>query len=268
MESVTVFCALSLLSFAASAISATTGMGGVFLLAGMYALIKDIAIVLPIHACVSMVSNITRIVTYIKFVNVAAYKFFMYGSIFGLAAGTVLLNFLLSRRDELTPYMMVVIGLFIVWGTRKKSAPLTEDAPMSHFALLGLYAAPISLLFGANGVIIAPHLVRKDMSRQVVVATSTACQLSIHVLKIVIFFTLWHVNSGTSTSILFKSWYSFALVLCMVFTALLGTLFGRAFTDRISEKTFKTVFVYTIYIVACKLVILDGLFPIVKRMAF
>jgi uncharacterized membrane protein YfcA len=192
----------------------------------------------------------------------------MYGSIFGLAIGTVLLNFLLSRRAEVTPYMMLVIGLFIVWGTRKKSSSSVEDAPLSHFAFLGLYAAPISLLFGANGVVIAPYLVRNDMSRQVVVATSTACQLSIHILKIVIFFALWQINSGTSTSILFKSWYSFALVLCMIFAALLGTLFGRAFTDRISERTFRSVFVYTIYIVACKLVIFDGLLPILKRVAF
>ena len=265
MENITVFCALVTLAFITAAISSTTGMGGIFLLAGMYALIDDIAIVLPLHACVSMISNFTRILTYFKYINRKAYGFFMIGSVPGLIAGTVILSYLFPVRQLIAPYMMVFVGLFILWCTWHKSLAQANDPPLSRFILLGTYAAPISLIFGANGAVIAPHLVRKDMPRQVVVATSTACQLSIHVLKIAIFYLFFQIKSNASPWHLLENRYFFLLVSGMIVAALLGTLFGKNFTEKISEKTFRTIFISLTYCIAAKFMLIDGLYTIFSR---
>lgn len=255
---------LGTLSFTASALSAATGMGGIFLLAGMYALINDIAVILPIHASVSMISNLTRILTYYKHIHYKIYGYFMMGSFPGLFLGTLILNWLLPIRQQIAPYMMVLIGFFIILSTKTKSQKAL-DSPLSSFIFLGMYAAPISLIFGANGAIISPHLIRNDMPRQVVVATSTACQLSIHILKIVIFSVLWRQNESTANLVIFQSRTAFILVAVMMTAALLGTLFGKIFTEKIKEKTFRTIFIMTIYIIAGKFIFYDGLYKLLMR---
>ena len=256
---------LGLLSFTASALSATTGMGGIFLLAGMYALMNDLAIVLPIHATVSMASNFTRLLTYYKHVHYKAYRFFMIGSIPGLFLGALFLNWLLPIRMQVAPYMMMFIGAFIILSATNKSRTTVSDPPLSSFIALGMYAAPISLIFGANGAIISPHLIRNDMSRQQIVATSTACQLSIHLLKIIIFAFLWRQNQSTSNLVVFQSESTLVLVTVMVVMALLGTLFGKIFTERIKERTFKRIFVATIYAIGGKFIFYDGLYKLFAR---
>lgn len=249
---------LASLSLLASVISASTGMGGMFMLAGMYVFIKDIAIILPIHACVSGVSNMTRIATYYQYINLTAYKYFLLGSMPGLFLGSIFLYFILPIRMQITPYMMVAIGLFILFSVRKTKKKQRDDPPLRSFMSLGLYAAPTSLIFGANGALISPYLIRNDMTRQTVVATSTAFQLTTHVLKLFIIYWVWQTHESTSISALFNNQQTFTLLISMIVAAFLGTVLGRSITDKISEKSFKLIFISMIYIVAIKFIVFDG----------
>lgn len=251
------------LSLLASVISASIGMGGMLMLAGMYALIKDMAIILPIHACVSGVSNITRITTYYKFIHLQAFRYFIIGSIPGLLAGSFLLYFLLPIRMQVTPYIMIAIGVFVVSSLAKKNKANQTDMPMRKFMVLGICAAPISLIFGANGAVISPYLIRKDMPRQTVVATSTAFQLSTHLLKLFIFYFLWQSSESTDFFVIFYNKKIFTLVILMVAAAFLGTMIGRSITDKISENKFKFIYFSMIYIFSAKFIILDGVLKII-----
>lgn len=261
---ITVF--LTLFSFGASVISAIVGMGGgVLLLAGMYTVLPDMTLVLPLHACVSLTSNFTRVLAYLKSVNWKIFGYFTMGGIPGLVAGSFLLRELWEMREVATPYMMILVGCFILFITHYKSTKPKNDRPLSRFIILGTYAAPISLIFGANGAVIAPYFIRKDLQRDEIVATEAIIQFSVHFFKIGIFYVLWKMGTGEGISKYANISDSGIMVLSLVLAAIVGTFWGKHLNNKVSEQFFRKIFMIVLNLAALKILLLDGVWKLISQ---
>ena len=86
MNELWVIVLLTLTALITSVISAILGMGGgILLLAAMYSILPHM-VVIPLHACVQLVSNFTRVLAYLKDVHWRILGFFTMGSVPGLMA--------------------------------------------------------------------------------------------------------------------------------------------------------------------------------------
>ncbi|WJV54881.1 sulfite exporter TauE/SafE family protein [Prodigiosinella aquatilis] len=251
--------ALALLSAGTSAIAATTGVGGVLLLSALYTILPDPRLVLPMHACVSLVSNATRLIAYWRNIDVIVWLKYMSGALPAIALSTFILYHLFSDYDDVSPYFMMVVGAVIFWstysGSRRNVSGMSRPV---NFYLVGTFSAPVSMLFGANGAVLAPYFLKTNLTRQQIVATSTACQFSLHLIKIpaviaIIYGFLSDTGSKTgSESILWA-------VSAMVFASMIGTLLGGRLLDNMNERKFNIIYAVAMYVISSKIFFIDGL---------
>lgn len=251
--------ALVLLSASTSAIAATTGVGGVLLLSALYTVLPDPRLVLPMHACVSLVSNATRLVAYWRKIDVIVWLKYMSGALPSIALSTFILYHLFSDYDDVSPYFMMLIGVVIFWSTysgNRKNVP-GMSRPVNFF-LVGAFSAPVSMLFGANGAVLAPYFLKTNLTRQKIVATSTVCQFSLHLIKIpAVIAILYGFLSDTGSKAGSESiqWVVFAMVLASI----IGTLVGGKLLDNMNERKFKIIYTVAMYFISAKIFFIDGL---------
>ncbi|MDX6916318.1 sulfite exporter TauE/SafE family protein [Pectobacterium carotovorum] len=250
---------LALLAACTSAIAATTGVGGVLLLSALYMLLPDPRLVIPMHACVSLVSNATRLIAYWRFIDVGIWARYMIGAMPGVAVSTFILYRLFSDYDAISPYFMIIIGIVVWWSTYSGSKRSEVDrSPAVNFYAVGAFSAPVSMLFGANGAVLAPYFLKTDIGRQRIVATSTACQFSLHLIKIPAIYTIiYGLLSGENSSVEYDS--VVLSVFSMVTASILGTLLGGKLLENMNETKFNIIYRTAMYLISSKIFIFDGL---------
>ena len=251
--------ALTLLAACTSAIAATTGVGGVLLLSALYTVLPDPRLVLPMHACVSLVSNATRLAAYWRNIDVGLWLRYMTGAVPGIAFSMFVLYQLFSDYDAVAPWFMMVIGVVVFWSTYSGSQRKSSTASRGvNFYLVGAFSAPVSMLFGANGAVLAPYFLRTQLSRQKIVATSTACQFSLHLIKIPAVFTLIYGFLAGNTHEIGSETILWAIS-AMVLASVIGTLAGGTLLDKMDERKFNMLYMSAMYLIAIKIFIADGL---------
>jgi uncharacterized membrane protein YfcA len=254
---------LTVVCFITSMISAILGMGGgILLLAAMFSVLPHMLVV-PLHACVQLVSNFTRVLAYIKDVNWKILGFFLCGALPSLAIAAFVFKELYAQKDGIDPYMKTLVGLYILIVTYRKKNKQENKAPLYKFAILGTYAAPISLFFGATGPLMAPYFIRKDFHKEMIVASKAVCQFVVHMLKLGIFVWLWNSEMGKLGAVEALKEPSKMLVFLLSAT-IMGTLVGKKLMKKVSEKHFRKFYVIVLNVAGFKILIFDGLWGLIQ----
>ena len=219
---------LALAALATSIISGIIGMGGgILLLATMLSFLSH-AETIPAHGAVQLVSNGTRLLVFLRHVDVKTVVRFAAGALPGSIVGGLLLVWLRKGQIESTePYFKIAIGLYVLVTTfrpiGKRSASDESAAPrISTFTLFGGLAGVLGLTIGAIGPLIAPAFLHAGFVKERMIATKAVCQATIHFLKVPLFLALGFVDYSKLG----------LLIVVMSLMVIPGTLIGKKILTR------------------------------------
>ena len=240
-----------------SSISAVIGMGGGIILLGIMAiLIPEGYMVIALHGIIQMVSNGTRTFVFRQHLKKNLISEYLFGALIGLGLSVIIVYALMqyyevdSANQIKFDYLKPIIGLYILWYLYLKGAKKEQKNKL--FIIVGFISGLVSIFIGAVGPLIAPFFLRKDLTKENVIANKAACQIITHIGKIPIFMYFFNVNYIEQYTIL----------LPLIISVYIGTNVGKKLLGSISEKTFKIIFKVCLTIIALRLVLGEFLFII------
>ena len=240
-----------------SSISAVIGMGGGIILLGIMAiLIPEGYMVIALHGIIQMVSNGTRTFVFRQHLKKNLISEYLFGALIGLGLSVIIVYALMqyyevdSANQIKFDYLKPIIGLYILWYLYLKGAKKEQKNKL--FIIVGFISGLVSIFIGAVGPLIAPFFLRKDLTKENVIANKAACQIITHIGKIPIFMYFFNVNYIEQYTIL----------LPLIISVYIGTNVGKKLLGSISEKTFKMIFKVCLTVIALRLVLGEFLFII------
>ncbi len=175
---------LILFAFLTSGLSAATGMGGGVLLFTVMTLYFPINVIIPIHGVIQFFNNFLTLSFLRPCLKRSLLQPFILGSIPGILLGAWLVNRIIQ-----TSIPQIIILLLIIYSLfRPKRLP---DLELQHknFVWVGFITGFLGIIAGAIDPVLAPFFVRKDLSKEEVIANKAAMQAVVHFSKIPVF--LW-----------------------------------------------------------------------------
>ena len=178
----------------------------------------------------------------------------LFGALIGLGLSVIIVYALMqyyevdSANQIKFDYLKPIIGLYILWYLYLKGAKKEQKNKL--FIIVGFISGLVSIFIGAVGPLIAPFFLRKDLTKENVIANKAACQIITHIGKIPIFMYFFNVNYIEQYTIL----------LPLIISVYIGTNVGKKLLGSISEKTFKIFFKVCLTIIAIRLIIGEFLF--------
>ncbi len=220
------FLVLSLSAFVTAIISGVIGMGGGILLLSIMTFFLSPTIIIPIHGFVQLVSNASRVGYLLEHVK----KNFFWCFLLGLPFGTVLSVYLLKDFiSDLHIYLALLVMIsYSVF--KPKKLPQIKLKPKS-WIMVGFISGVLAILIGAVGPLLAVFFIRDDFTKEEIVSTKSAMQLSAHFVKIPAFLFL-------EFNYLDHVW----LIIAMSVSVILGTKVGVTLLKRVDSKRFKLLF--------------------------
>lgn len=211
-------------------------MGGGILLFAVMAQYFPLQILVPLHGLIQLGSNTSRVIYSYKSVNRGLTLQFALGALFGAALGS---QFVIQVPEN---FYKIGLGFFILIITFL-NLPKPKKKFFLKWPILGSIATFLSLFVGATGPLLAPYYLSEKLKRETLVATKAACQIFIHLLKVITFFLLGFV---VSPHLLLLSG-----MLIMVF---IGNYLGKIILHRISEKSFVWLFKVLIILLSLRMI--------------
>jgi uncharacterized membrane protein YfcA len=213
-------------AFVGSTLSGFLGMGGgIFLLTVLFLCGLEPALAIPIHALVQLSSNSTRAVLFRKDVRWSAWWIFALCALPFPVLGLAIATWLDPEQTK------VLIGCLVIFATWKPKGWKIGWGERPAFAAVGVVAGTLGVVVGATGPLIAPFFLREGWRKDEIIATKAACQVFIHVQKIVAFGAVG---------------FSFADelpdVVPLAAAVILGTWCGKKILSRLSEARFRTAY--------------------------
>ena len=241
---------LLIAAFITSSISAVLGMGGGIILLGIMAIvIPEGYKVIALHGMVQLFSNTTRTFIFRKNLNSKLIYQFLNGAFIGVLISALIIIFLINyfnvqsanqiKVEVLKPF----IGLFIVWYLFLKGPK--KEKNINTFLPVGIIAGISSIFVGAVGPLIAPFFLRKDFTKENIIANKAASQMITHLSKIPLFIYFFNMNYSAELKTLVP----------LIISVYIGTNFGKRILNFIPEKLFKKLFKITLLIIALRLIL-------------
>jgi uncharacterized membrane protein YfcA len=217
---------LIIFSFFTSALSAATGMGGGVLLFTIMTLYFPIQVIIPIHGVIQFFNNFLTL----NFLKNYLKKSLMVPFIWGAIPGILLASFFISKIIKTEAPQLIILSLIIYSLFRPKRLP---DLELQHknFFWVGLITGFLGIIAGAIDPVLAPFFVRKDLTKEEVIANKAAMQAIVHFAKIPVFLSL-----GFD----YLPYLSFCLMTNLA--CFFGTKFGIILLQRMSDQVFLKVF--------------------------
>lgn len=231
------FYSLVLISCFTSMLTASIGMGGGTLLLAIMAQIIPVKAIIPVHGLVQFGSNFGRAAILLPKVDLQLTTWFLLGSLIGaLIGGQIVVTLPVI-------ILKVVLGAFIlfsVWG------PNIAGLVGSIASLFGggFISTLLTMFIGATGPFVIAILRPFQLSPPALVATSAACLVIQHLLKVLVFGYL---------GFLFAPYL--ALIVLMILTGLTGTFIGTRFLLKVDEKKFKRWLNIVLTVLAIRLIV-------------
>ncbi len=222
-------------SFFTSALTAAFGLGGGVAMLGALASTVPAGVIVAVHAIVQIGSNIGRAIVQRAHVLWPVTARFTIGSLIGIGIGALSLVTIPERA------LLALLGAFILlmaW-IPKPNIPGLDKAGV---ILGGAISAIATMFVGATGPLTNAILKALGADRKQIVATQAMCMTIQHILKAIAFGFI-----GFS----FADWLP--LVIAMIASGFLGTLFGTRLLDRMSEATFSLILKWMLTLVALDL---------------
>lgn len=221
---------LVIFSFFTSALSAATGMGGGVLLFTVMTLYFPINVIIPIHGIIQLFNNFLTL----SFLRIHLKKSLMWPFIIGSIPGVLLGSLVVTKLIKTDAPQIIILALIMYSLFRPKRLP---DLELKHrnFFWVGLITGVLGIIAGAIDPVLAPFFVRKDLSKEEVIANKAAMQAIVHFAKIPVFLSL-----GFD----YLPYLSFCLITNVA--CLFGTRFGILMLRKMSEDVFLKVFKFAL----------------------
>jgi uncharacterized membrane protein YfcA len=226
---------LLVVSFVASFITASAGIGGGVLMLATLASVLPAAAVIPVHGVVQIGSNAGRAFLLRAHVDRRVLAFYVAGAVLGVLVGG-------SVYAVLPPdTIRVVLGLFIlysVWGPKLGRTRLANRA----FLLVGSVTSFLTMFVGGTGPFVACFLDPGRFGKEGTVATHAACMTMQHSLKVAMIAFIGFA---------FGPWV--VPLAAIIAAGFLGTMAGRAVLLRLPEHAFRSAFRVVLTLLALRL---------------
>lgn len=235
---------LTLAAFCTSALTAVVGAGGGTALIALMLQTMSPAAAIPVHGMVQLASNTSRAWMLRRHMAWPIIIRFAALMPFGVALGLWLFQGLP------TEVVQMLIGCFVLLtlATRQLKALNDKDLPLWAFVPVGFVTGVLNMIVGVIAPILGVLVIRKELSKEAVVATLSLFGFSGNLLKIAGF-----------TLIGFSFAQYGSLMLCMVPAAIIGTRVGGAVLGKMDERWFLFAFRAVLVVLALKLIVIDGL---------
>lgn len=237
------FLGLVVLSGFTSMLTASFGIGGGVLLLAVIAQTIPVKAIIPVHAAVQLGSNSGRVLIMFKDILWHFFAWFALGSILGASVGGQLVV------NLPTNVLKASLGTFIlltVWGPKIwRSRSFSNLASTKTLIMGGVVSTFLTMFIGATGPLVLATIRIFKLNRLNLVATSAACLVLQHSLKILVFGLLGFAFSPY-----------FLLILLMICSGLIGTIIGRKLLIKTDEKRFQRYLNIILSILALRLIVL------------
>ncbi len=237
---------LSIAAFITATLSAIIGMGGGITLLAIMILFLPWKVLIPIHGCVQLISNITRVISFIRYVNWQIFLKFCLACVPSSYLGLLAVG----QFDE--NLVKAFIGLFILYAVFL--APRLRETIariFKNFFLAGTLAGSISMVVGATGPLIAPFFINSNLEKEEIIATKALCQTMVHLIKVILFGAILGFS-------IIDYW---ELLACMSVFVILGTLCGKwILENKVSDRLFGILYRLVLGSVALKILFYDSFY--------
>lgn len=223
-----------------SFVTASFGAGGGVLLLALMTLFMPVATVIPLHGVIQAGSNVGRVALMWRHIQWPILLAFAIGAVVGAAAGSRLLVGLPQAAMELA------LGAFILWSCWGPMPQLPHGSN-ARLGLGGAVTSALTLFVGATGPFVAAFLRGMRLNRLHHVGTFSACMVTQHGLKILVFALL---GFGFAPYVPF-------LVAMFVF-GFLGTWLGRLVLERMDDQLFRRMLAVVLTLIALRLLYSGG----------
>jgi uncharacterized membrane protein YfcA len=231
------FVTLIALSFFTSMLTAAVGIGGGTILIAALAQALPAAAIIPIHGIVQLGSNTGRALIMLKYVLREYLLYFLVGSAVGALIGG---NLVVSLPADV---LRLILGGFILLTVWVGNLVPKQAFSKKGFAIGGCITTILTMFVGATGPLIVAMARQLGASPEKMVATTSACLVIQHTLKIAAFGMLGFVFTPY-----------IPMIIAMIVTGFLGTLIGKRILMRTPPKRFEHVLNILITILALRLI--------------
>ena len=211
-----------------STLSGALGMAGGFLLMGLCTALLPVGPAMIIHGVTQAASNGSRWWVHREHADLRGLAAYLCGALLAAAFAAIVS----LRVDAAALHCVLGVTPFVAFAARGR-ATLRFDSRIGA-ATCGAAVTVTQLVAGVSGPILDTFFVASPLGRFAIVATKASTQTLAHILKIAYFAML--IPSSRTTD-LPPVW---AMALCSA-AALLGTLAGARFLDRMNDRWFRKV---------------------------
>jgi len=223
-----------------SFITAAFGAGGGVMLLGVMTLFLPVTAVIPLHGVVQAGSNAGRTAILWRHIRWPVLLAFAAGGAVGAALGSQLL----VRLPQ--AWLQLALGAFILWSCWGP-VPRIERGSAWGVAAGGALTSVLTLFVGATGPFVAAFLRALRLDRFRHMATFSACMVTQHGLKILVFGLLG-----------FAFGPYLAFLAAMLACGFAGTVLGRLVLGRLDEAIFRRSLTLLLTLLALRLLIVGG----------
>lgn len=166
-------------------ISGMTGLAGGVLLLIVLALILPLEAVIPLHALIQVIANFSRIILLRDHIQ---WNIWLAFNALAIPAG---LLGAYCAQDLPHAWIRLGIGVVIIiaaiFALRAPKNTEITTVSRARYVILGFVSSLLGMIVGASGPLIAPFFMIGGLTRERFIATKSACQLTIQLIKTVIF---------------------------------------------------------------------------------
>ena len=231
------FIAFIALSFFTSMLTAAVGIGGGTIMLAALAQMLPAAAIVPVHGIVQLGSNTGRALIMLKDVQRPYLLYFFLGCIGGAFIGG---KVVVSLPADI---LRLILGCFILFTVGVGGVMPQKTFNKASFAVGGCVTAVLTMFVGATGPLVVAMVNRLALSPKAIVATTSACLVIQHSLKIAAFGFLGFVFTPY-----------IPMIAAMIFTGFIGTVLGKRILVRTPPRYFKRLLDLLITLLALRLI--------------
>ena len=242
-------------------ISGITGLAGGVLLLSALSAVLPIEVVIPLHALIQVLANLSRVLILRKNIDWSIWRAFNLLTIPAGLLGAYSVSFLPREGLQVSVGGIVIFAaMYTLRETLREtrarqsadansittSSSESDDAHRPQrmprrYIFLGMVSSLLGMVIGATGPLIAPFFMIDGLKRERFIATKSACQLTVQVIKTLIFAQLLRFSYGDYIDV----------IMMMVFGVVTGTFIAKRALKRIEG-------VWLEMLIACLLALLGA----------
>ncbi len=255
MEWITLFYLL--IGLSSALISGITGLAGGVLLLSALSTLLPIEVVIPIHALVQVLANLSRVLLLSSKIEWAIWRSFNLLTIPAGLIGAYSVQYLPQRALRFSVGAVVIFAALYTLkktlvGKNKDQAEENKggDHPQHQsmsvtYLTLGCISSLLGMVIGATGPLIAPFFMMDGLKRERLIATKSACQLTVQVIKTIIFLQILDFAYIDYSS-------EISLVVIGVFG---GTWLAKRILSRVQGDWLELLISFMLVVIGCRLLL-------------